>query len=102
MKLNVLIEQIEKVSNRYSKKFKIDREANWYMLKLQEEVGELTQSYLSLTGKNRDKGKSKHELKNDFEKEIADVFCHTLLLAKSNKVNIEKAIKDKWLKWTGN
>ncbi|MEI7604374.1 MAG: hypothetical protein WCJ19_05130 [bacterium] len=34
-----------------------------------------------------------------FEEEIADVFCHLLLLAKNNDVNLEKIIEEKWLKY---
>ncbi len=95
--MHLLEKKIEAVSRLYSKKYKIKREQNWFLLKLQEEVGELTQSYLMLKGKARTKNKSEDELKTDFEKELADVFCHVLLLARSHNVNIEKAVKEKWL-----
>jgi len=99
MELKHLIDQIEKVSQSYSKKFHIHRESNWFMLKLQEEVGELTQSYLAMSGRGRIKNKKPAQLKDEFEQELADVFCHVLLLAKSNTVDIEKAVEKKWFKW---
>ena len=94
-----LINKIEAVSQKYSKQYKIKRNPSWFLLKLQEEVGELTQCYLMMTGKGRSKNKTKKELRDDFEKELADVFCHVLLLARANGVDVEKAIDNKWLTW---
>jgi len=48
---------------------------------LSREVGELIQSYLMLIGKARAKGKTSVDLQAGFHKEVADVFCHILLLA---------------------
>ena len=99
MELHDLMRKIEAVSQTYAKQYKIKRGPSWYLLKLQEEMGELTQSYLMLKGKGRSKNKTKRELRSDFEKEVADVFCHVLLLAKTNTVDIEKAVDEKWLSW---
>ena len=99
MEIKELIRKIEAVSQKYSKQYKIKRSSSWFILKLQEEMGELTQSYLMMKGKARTKNKSKKEIRGEFEKELADVFCHVLLLAKSNTVDIEKAVDEKWLSW---
>lgn len=99
MDMQELINKIEAVSQKYSKQYKIKRNPSWFLLKLQEEVGELTQCYLMMTGRGRAKNKTKRELRSDFEKELADVFCHVLLLARANGVDVEKAIDDKWLTW---
>ena len=99
MEIKELIRKIEAVSKTYAEQYKIQRGPSWYFLKLQEEMGELTQSYLMLKGKGRSKNKSKEVLRTDFEKEVADVFCHILLLARSNTVDIEKAVDEKWLSW---
>ena len=99
MDINSLSKAVEKVSAGYTKKFNISRDNNWLVLKLQEELGELTQSYLMLQGQARAKGKTAEQLQDDFHKEIADVFCHVLLLANYNKVNLEKEINEKWLVW---
>jgi len=41
MDINTLTEEIENVSKNYIKKFKIKRNSDWIILKLQEELGEL-------------------------------------------------------------
>ncbi|NTU73732.1 pyrophosphatase [Candidatus Roizmanbacteria bacterium] len=99
MTIQELAEQIEKVSQKYVSVYHIERNKDWYILKLQEELGELIQAYLMFEGQGRSKGKTKSEMKDDLDKEVADVFCHLLLLAKNYNVNLEKAIQDKWLKW---
>jgi len=98
MNLKSLISKIERVSDLYSQKYKIARNKLWYLLKLQEEMGELTQAYLSMNGQGRHKNKTPKELKSEFENEVADVLCHVLLLAKSEGVDLKKAIDGKWLK----
>jgi len=34
-----------------------------------------------------------------FHKEVADVFCHILLLANFHGVDLENAVEEKWLSW---
>jgi len=43
-----------------------------------------------MTGRGRQKDKTKDQITEDFHKEMADVFCHVLLLAKHHKINLEK------------
>ena len=88
------------VSDSYAKKFGIKRDGNWYVLKLQEEMGELIQSYLMMVGRARQKNKTTEQITEDFHKEMADVFCHVLLLAKKFNVDLEKEVSEKWLVWT--
>lgn len=97
MNLHELIEKIEKVSKNYAEQFEINRDSDWFMFKLQEEIGELTQAYLMYSGRAREKGMSKKELKKAFESEVADVLCHILLLAQHNNISLEKRIHEKWL-----
>lgn len=99
MNVHKVTGQIKKVSDGYAKKFGIKRNSNWYILKLQEEMGELIQSYLMMTGNARQKDKTKEEIIEDFHKEMADVFCHVLLLARHHKINLEKEVAEKWLVW---
>ena len=99
MDVKQLSEEVEQVSQIYAEKFNIERDATWFILKLQEEVGELIQSYLMLAGKARAKGKSEEEMRSDFQKELADVFCQTLLLARFYGVDLEKEVEEKWLSW---
>jgi NTP pyrophosphatase (non-canonical NTP hydrolase) len=99
MNIKDLTREVEKISQIYSKRFNIDRDGDWFILKLQEELGELIQSYLMMIRKGRSKGKTADEIKDNFRKEVADVFCHVLLLAKFYRIDLEKEVEDKWLKW---
>jgi len=99
MDIHELTEKIEKISQNYSKKFEFERDSDWFVLKLQEELGELIQSYLMVKGKARLKGKSPEEINDDFENEVADVLAHVLLLAKHFNVDLDKIFEGKWLKW---
>ncbi len=99
MNIKDLTKEVENISKMYSKRFNIDRDGDWFILKLQEELGELIQSYLMMIRQGRNKGKSEKEIKDNFRKEVADVFSHVLLLAKFYKIDLEKEVEEKWLKW---
>ena len=99
MEIHELTEKIEKISQIYARKFNIKRDLPWFVLKLQEEMGELIQSYLMLSGQARTKDKAYHEIRENFEHEIVDVLCHTLLLARHAGMDLEKNIQEKWLKY---
>lgn len=99
MNLTKISTDLAKVSDQYAKKFSIKRNADWYILKLQEELGELIQSYLMMSKQARTKGKDDKELRDEFNKEVADVFGMVLLLARFHKVDLEKEVDEKWLKW---
>ena len=99
MNIQAITDEIEQVSEKYSNKYEITKNSDWYVLKLQEEVGELIQSYLMMIGQARTKGKEQDELIEDFHREVADVFCHILLLARHHNVDIEKEVTEKWLVW---
>ncbi len=99
MDVNHLSNEVEQVSQNYAAQYHIERDATWFVLKLQEEVGELIQSYLMLLGKARAKGKSAAEIQSEFHKEVADVFCQTLLLARYYNIDLEKEVEEKWLRW---
>jgi NTP pyrophosphatase (non-canonical NTP hydrolase) len=99
MDIHELTEKIEKISENYSIKYQFERDSDWFVLKLQEEVGELIQAYLMVQGKARQKGKSKEQIRDDFENEVADVLAHTLLLAKHFHVDLDRVFEGKWVKW---
>lgn len=92
-------EIVEQISHSYAAKHNIERSGDWFMLKLQEEVGEVTQAYLMMTKQARSKDKSDEQLHQAFAEELADALCHVLLLAKKYNVNIDQQIEDKWLVW---
>lgn len=97
MEIAELSERIEKVSLRYAERLDLTRDGDWLLLKLQEELGELTQAYLQITGRSRDKGRSADEIRHGFHQEFADVCCQLLLLARHFDVDLEREIERKWL-----
>ncbi|MEV4175023.1 pyrophosphatase [Nonomuraea sp. NPDC049709] len=99
MDLRELSDEIESISQRYADKIGIERDDTWFLLKLQEEVGELTQAFLMLTGRARQKGRTEEELGDEFRAELADVVCHVLLMARHHGVDLEAEVERKWLAW---
>jgi NTP pyrophosphatase (non-canonical NTP hydrolase) len=90
---------VERISAGYAERFGFERTGDWYLLKLQEEVGELTQAHLMREGQARTKGRSPSELDDAFRAEVADVLCQTLLLARHHGIDVEDAVRRKWLVW---
>ncbi len=97
MDLRELTAQVERVSRGYAAEFGIDRSSDWHILKLQEEVGELTQLHLMREGQARTKGLASADLEAGFAAEIADVVCHALLVAHHHDIDVVAAIERKWL-----
>ncbi|ONI69955.1 pyrophosphatase [Kribbella sp. ALI-6-A] len=97
MDITELSDRAERISARYGDHLGIERDGDWFLLKLQEELGELTQSYLQVTGRARTKGLTAEEIREDFEVEFADVLCQLLLLARHHKVDVPAAVERKWL-----
>lgn len=99
MKLTDVVNDVEEVSAQYCRKFSIERDNEWFLLKIQEELGELVQCYLEGSGKARSRGRSEAELKENFQHEIVDLLCLTMAMTKFNNIEIEQVIQEKWLKW---
>ncbi len=99
MTLELLAEQIETVADRYAREFHITRDDDWYVFKLQEELGELTQKFLMLSGRARQKGFTQDEIRIQFEDEVADTFSLLMLLARHFGIDIESAVDRKWFKY---
>jgi NTP pyrophosphatase (non-canonical NTP hydrolase) len=99
--LTELAASVERVSRHYAATFGIERTSDWQILKLHEEVGELTQVHLMREGQARPKGHTRAELDERLADEIADVLCHALLLAAHHGVDLPTAIRRKWLKRIG-
>ncbi|MGA1838928.1 pyrophosphatase [Herbiconiux sp. 11R-BC] len=99
MEIEQLAHEVEEVSAVYAANNGIDRTDDWLILKLNEEVGELTQAYLARSGQARDKGLAAAELDADFRAELADVLSHVLLLAHRFEVDVVREVENKWLVW---
>lgn len=95
--LGELAGQIGRVSDIYARNYDIDRSGDWHLLKLQEEMGELTQAYLTATGRTRrDAGP---DARADMAREMADVLGMLLLLARDEGIDLDRAVEEKWLSW---
>jgi NTP pyrophosphatase (non-canonical NTP hydrolase) len=99
MHIDELSDEVESVSAFYAERHDIDRTDDWFVLKLNEEVGELTQAYLARAGQARDKGRTAVELEEDFRSELADVLAQVLLIARRFDVDLPEEVTKKWLVW---
>jgi NTP pyrophosphatase (non-canonical NTP hydrolase) len=95
--LDELAGKFEQASRAYAEANGIERDDDWFLLKLQEEMGELTQAWNRIRGRGRRKGRSDEEMSRDLADETADVLGHILLFAHNNKLDLPAAIKRKWL-----
>lgn len=95
--LQELAEKISEVSDLYAERNTIRRDDEWYLIKLQEELGELTAEYLRLSGRGRTMGKTRPEIQTALEDEAADLLAHILLFAQHHKIDLEAALARKWL-----
>lgn len=94
--LKELARQFETASAGYAQGNGIRRDADWFMLKMQEEMGELTQAFNRMTGRGRSKGRSAEELSRDLADETADLLGQVLLFAHQNDIDLAAAIERKW------
>ena len=99
MDIAKLTDLTEKVSTKYAQKFDLKRDDDWFIFKLQEEMGELTKSYLKLSRRGLAKGSTDDQIKTNFEEELADVFGHTLLIAKHFQIDLMAVYEKKWLSY---
>ena len=94
MKIADLKADVLRISDIYAREHSIDRDRDWALLKLQEELGELTKEHLNLSGRTR--GKPDAEALAD---EAADVLGMLLIYCERAGIDIEGAMQRKWLKW---
>lgn len=99
MNLEQISEKLQTIIDGYGARFGIERGADWYMMKLQEELGELTAAHLQLTRRGRPKGRSAEEIARNLQEEVADVLAMTLLFARHQGIDAEKALAEKWFKF---
>ncbi|MDE3724857.1 pyrophosphatase [Nocardiopsis sp. N85] len=96
MDFHTLTARVGAVSDRYAERHGIERDSAWFMLKLHEEVGELTEAFLAMSGGTRTKGRTPEEMAAGFRSELADVFCQLLLLADHHDVDLLAEVDAKW------
>lgn len=94
MILSDLSEKVARISDIYAREHGIDRSGDWAILKLQEELGELTAEHLRVSGRARGEADPKA-----LADEAADVLGMLLIYCDRAGIDIEKAMQDKWLHW---
>ena len=94
-----LTDKAERVSKVYAARRDIDRNDDWFVLKLQEETGELVAEYLRGTGRGRVGDRSPEAIREALENETADLFAQLLLFARHNNIDLEAALQRKWFAW---
>lgn len=82
------------ISDIYAEKYGVRRDDDWYLIKLQEELGELAQAHLRLSSRGRGEA-SEH----DRADEAADVLCQLLLYCRRFGIDADAAVRRKWLAW---
>jgi NTP pyrophosphatase (non-canonical NTP hydrolase) len=92
MTLAEISDQVARVSDIYAAKFGIARDADWHLIKLQEELGELAQAHLRLSSRGRGEA-----TEADRAHEAADVLCMLLLYCRRHDIDLEAAVTEKWL-----
>ena len=94
MHLKTLAADVLRISDIYAAEHGIDRDRDWALLKLQEELGELTAEHLRLT--HRARGDADPAALGD---EAADVLGMLLIYCDRAGIDLEQAMTRKWLKW---
>lgn len=94
MHLSDLTASVLRISDIYAAEHGIDRDRDWALLKLQEELGELTAEHLRLTGRAR--GAADAVAQAD---EAADVLGMLLIYCDRAGIDLEAAMRRKWLSW---
>jgi NTP pyrophosphatase (non-canonical NTP hydrolase) len=94
--LRDLTERFETASLGYVAAHGIERDADWFVLKMQEELGELTQVWNKLTGRGRKRDRPPSMLRDDLADEAADLLGHLLLFARNNDLDLGAAVERKW------
>ena len=94
--LNELQARAARIGEIYATAFGIDRDAQFYLGKLTEELGELTAAHLKLTGRGRTGDSAEDELRQNLEDEAADLFGFLLLFADWQGIDLGQAFDRKW------
>ena len=100
MHINETAAEIDAINRRYAEIYGFERTSDWLMLKVQEELGEVADAYLGMTGRQRDKGHGEGaDARERFALELADAAGLLMALAHNEGVDLERAIDAKWLVW---
>jgi hypothetical protein len=86
----------DKAWGQYAEKFQIRRDDEFYLFKMQEELGELTRIFLEIRGSEKKRKDSMEELQKKFAADVAVLIGNALILAHHFNVNVEANIREKF------
>jgi NTP pyrophosphatase (non-canonical NTP hydrolase) len=93
-----LCDRIGRVGDLYAGIHGIERSPDWYLLKLTEELGELTAEHLLTEGRAKPNADGSGGTREALENEAADLFGKLVLYLRANQIDVEAAIERKWLR----
>lgn len=99
MDISEYADRIERISAGYARTYDVERTPDWVLLKLTEEVGELTQAWLTKSGQGRDRGLNEDQMQQQLADEWADAVGMLLVFARRTGIDPDRALTAKWLKW---
>lgn len=99
MDLNVIADRIEKISAQYAELYDIERSGNWALLKLAEEVGELSQAHLTATGQSRRRDSDLDASQQKLADELGDAIGMCLVYARQMGIDPTAAVTEKWFQY---
>ncbi|MEO7223229.1 MAG: pyrophosphatase [Devosia sp.] len=94
--LTELADKAERASSNYARLHDITRDGDWYLMKIQEEAGELLAEHLRATGRGRAGGRTPAAIRIDLENEAADLLGQLLCYCRHHDIDLEAAITRKW------
>ncbi len=98
MHVKSLTADVARISDIYAAEHGIDRDkagsGDWALLKLQEELGELTAEHLRMSGRARGAADA-----DALGNEAADVLGMLLIYCDRVGIDLEAAMARKWLRW---
>lgn len=90
-------QRINRLSLQYAQRYGFERTDEWVIIKLQEEVGELCQAFLTQQKLSRHASNEGCKT-NAIADEVADVLGMTLIVAELFGVDIDAALERKWFR----
>ena len=98
--LSALTQRLEALAQRYGRVHNVPQDGDWLVLKLSEEMGEVSRAWLALHGRTRHgKGMREATLRQDLSHELADMMCFLIVMAGRNGIDLNHAITEKWLQF---
>lgn len=95
----MIADRIEKLSVDYADMYGIERSGDWALLKLTEEIGELSQAHLTVTGQSRTREADVNTQRQMLADELGDAIGMCLVYARQMGIDPTAAVTEKWFQY---